>query len=252
MTIIEDTPLPAGQAAVTGEQQRLRAEVAAFREFAERLSDIEPQRSQPQISTSGALASLSTSQLMSADQPTAFDAVYTAYRETVFDVDHWQTAYDEDTVEESLANEFSSDLAAPLTNPSGATFSPMFRDRLIAEATQAATTRSETLTALNTEAAHLDTLMNDLEWIVEQLRSVEHDDDSFAQRVQGLERTRQSLEEHARTHQEYLHDRQTVSDSIFTELVYTELETAHPGLSALATIRSILDRLELLLWAGLI
>lgn len=248
MMIIDDTPLPAGQAAVACEQQRLRAEVAAFREFAERLSDIEPQRPQRQISTGGVLASVSTSKPMSADQPTAFNAVYTAYRETVFDVDHWQTAYDEDTVEESLANEFSSDLADVLMNPSGTTFSPMFRDRLIAEATQAATTRRETLAALDTEAAHLDTLMNDLERIIEQLRSVEHDDDSFAQRIQELERARQSLEKLARAHQEYLHDRQIDSDSVFTELVYTELETEYPGLSALATTRAILDRLELRLW----
>lgn len=252
MIIIEETPLPAGQAAVACEQQRLRAEVAAFRGFAERLSDIEPQPPQQQISTSGALASLSTSRPMSADQPTAFNTVYTAYRETVFDVDHWQTAYEEDTVEESLANEFSSDLADALTNPSGTTFSPMVRDRLIAEATQAATTRSGTLAVLDTETAHLDTLTVDLERIVEQLRSVQHDDDSFAQRVQGLERARQSLEELARTHQEYLHDRQKDSDSVFTGLVYAELETVYPGLSALATIRAILDRLELRLWAGLI
>ena len=233
MVIIEDTPLPAGQAAVACEQQRLRAEVAAFQEFAERLSDIEPQRSQRQISTSGTFASLSTNRPTSADQPTAFNTVHTAYRETVLDVDHWQTAYAEATVEESLVNEFSSDLADALTNTSGTTFSPMLRNRLIAEATQAATTRSEVLAVLDTEAAQLDTLTDDLEQIVEQLRSVEHDDDSFAQRVQGLERACQSLEELAQTHQEYLHKQQTDSNSVFTELVYAELETVYPGLSAL-------------------
>ena len=246
MAFVEETPLEDGLTAARQERNQLDAETTAFEEFSDRVATITPHQT-PSTGTAGLIHAPTGD----ADA-TKYDAIWTAYRATVLAVDHWADAYGETTVTESLRNEFSPALADTLTADSRPPYSPAVHKRIQTEVETAIRTRTQALECLQTEVQQLRHLRDQLDALIDDVRPVEHGNDSFDQRVQRLATGVQSVEELGQRHQDYVHGRSSHAKDLLTELVYAEVETAYPGLATIARIRRVLDRLELRLWAGLL
>ena len=246
MPLLEETPLGDGLNAVRHERDRLDAEITAFEEFNDRIATVIPQPT-PSTPTSGLIHAYTGD-----DDTSAYNTIWTTYRETVLAVDHWAEAYGETTVTESLQNEFSAGLAETLTADSQPPFAPAVKQRLQTEVHEAIRTRTRALEFLTTEVQQLRHLRDQLDALIDDVRPVEHGDESFDQRIQRLATVSQSLEELGQRHQDYVQGRSSHAEIMLTGMVYAELETAYPGLTTIAQIRRVFDRLELRLWAGIL
>src|SRR5699024_5255861 len=85
---------------------------------------------------------------------TPLEEVRDIYRETVMAVDHYADIYD-DTLEESLAQEFGPEVATTVITSDQLT--PQLRDRLVACSQQARESRHSLLQGLNSENSTLET-----------------------------------------------------------------------------------------------
>lgn len=95
-----------------------------------------------------------------------FGAIRKAYCDTVLAVDHWPTAYEEQTVEESLPNELSAEFAHMLFKPNGNTFSPWVAKQLEEGLRESIESRREAYDMMDEEATALETLLAELDAVL--------------------------------------------------------------------------------------
>ena len=246
MTLLQDTPVSEGIAAVKREQDRLKEEITAFEDFHDQVADIAPEQSSSPPTT----APLSQVQ-RSSQRNSSLETIRTAYQDTVLAVDHWEDAYHETTATESLSNEVSPELAERLTAEHSSQLSPLIKNRLLTEVKVSIESRTEALAQLNAEANRLRNLRDQLDALLRDVRPVEYGKDSFDDRVQRLTAGFASLEELAETYQIALQKRTCDAEEMMVGMVYEDLPTRYPGLATLGYIRHLLERVELRLWAGL-
>jgi hypothetical protein len=130
---------------VTEERQRTASERDAFRAFARKLRDIQPQTQ----TTAGGVPAV---QAATGGPDDRLGAVEDAYRSTVMSVSHYTDEYDE-SYEEHVAGEFNADIATVLTD--GPRFESHHRQAVIAGAKSAAQRRDDLLVEINDELASL-------------------------------------------------------------------------------------------------
>ena len=246
MTLLENTPISEGLAAVKREQDRLKEEITAFDDFHNRVADIAPDKG----SSPSATAPLSQVQ-RGSQRSSSLETIRTAYQDTVLAVDHWTDAYHETTVTESLSNEVSPELAELLTVDQSSSLSPLVKNRLLAEIKISIELRKESLAQLNDEANRLRNLRDQLDALLRDVRPVEYGNDTFDDRVQRLTAGFESLEELAKTYQIALQKRNSDAEEMMVGMVYEDLPAQYPGLATLGHVRHLLERVELRLWAGL-
>ncbi|WP_227379185.1 DUF7260 family protein [Haladaptatus halobius] len=242
--LVEQTSLPDAQRCLTEEKAYLQAEIDAFEDFLNRLAEIPPH---PYQTDGGPLHDTVYSQ--SPPSHTFQGAVETAYCETVLAVEHWDDAYGEETVLESITNEFGADVAAGLTGGS-ATWSRLLWNELQSASEVAIETRQQTLPILTVERQQLEDLCESLAEIGDELAAIERGEYFFAERSDRLTTIQEELEELTYDQQVYLRQRKPSDEGLFSSIVYVDLDTEYPGLAALATARQLLDRIEVHHWAG--
>ena len=245
MTLLQDTPVSKGIAAVKREQDRLKEEISAFKAFHDQVADIGLEQASSPPSTP------LTQVQRGSQRRSSIEKIHTVYRDTVLAVNHWEDTYHETTVTESLSNEVSPELAELLTADQASQLSPLIKNRLLTEIEYSIESRKESLARLNEEASKLRDLRDRLDALLREVRPVERGNDPFDDRVQRLESGFASLEELAEAYQEALQKRRRDTEELMRGLVYEELPTQYPGLATLAHIRYLLERIELRLWAGL-
>lgn len=266
-TLRERTTLGPAHAAATTERERVAAEVDAFESFLSQIRTLEsvaePPNANHQLrsSPSRALVSRSGDSSQFGDSSRSgnstrmgdsFSEVREAYRETVLAVDHWEATYDEQTVEGSLQNEFSTELANVVLDPRGTAFSPWIANQLCLEARDAIESRTTSYGYLDAEVTSLETLATELEAVLESMRPVVDGDGSFAERRQRLETAVETLDELAATRQDYLQQLNNEADDLLRGMVYDDLTVEYPGLDSIATVRQAIDRMRLHFWAGIL
>ena len=225
------------------EEIRIGAEIEAFEEFFDRVSEL-PKRAYR--ADGGRRTAMLRSQMPSS---TPGEVVRIAYRETVLAVDHWEEAYGEETALESMANEFGVDVATGLTG-GAATWSPLLRSQLRSNSEDAIESRRELRRMVRNEREQIGELYAVLVEIGDELVGVERPDSPFDHRVERLATIRGRLERLADERQTQLNRRETPKRGLFRSLVYSNVDTDHPGLTAIAMARENCDRTEIRLWTG--
>ncbi|MFC4551294.1 MULTISPECIES: DUF7260 family protein [Halorussus] len=249
-SVRDETPLGPALEATERELEWLDEEVEAFEAFLDSVETIRT-RAGDADGTSRPSSLPAAGQEFSAD-PAPFEAVRDAFEETVFAVDHWESAYSERTVPEAMESEFSAELAEVLRRPRGTEFSPFVANKLRAEVEEAVHDRTRSRDFVAEEATHLRTLAAELGEVLELVRFVVDGDGSFEDRRAAVETAYETLEELAETHQAYLAGCEDAAERLLTGMVYADLETEYPGLSAVASVRRTVDRANGHFWAGLL
>ncbi|WP_435158174.1 DUF7260 family protein [Haladaptatus sp. DFWS20] len=243
--LIDHTLLPRAERLTNKEESQCQAEIDAFENFLDRLSEIPPH---PYQTDGGSLQGSVQTRPQSVH--TFPGAVQTAYRETVLSVDHWKDEYGEETVLESIEDEFGPEVAAGLAGGS-ATWSQLLWNQLQTASETAIETRQRSLMLITEEQKQLEELRSSLAEIGDELAAIERCEYPFAERSDRLAAIQQQLDELTARWQTYLHQRKRSNDKLFSYYIYTDLDTNFPGLAALATSQEILDRITLRHWAGL-
>lgn len=243
------TVLDNALSAVEREHAWLGAEIQAFTALRDQIETIQPQADHQSVNhqPSGLSPQVAVS---TSSEP--FAQVRDAYRDTIFAVDHWTDAYGEQTVADSIANEFSPAVADVLCNPNGVRFTPVIVTKVIAEIENAIAQRQASRDVLATEQTKLETLASELIEVCDLLQPLVEHDEAFADRRLRLTTALTTLEELAETHQAYIHNRSLEADQLLVGMVYRELATSYPGLSAIATVRRAVNRVNHHFWAGYI
>ena len=247
--ILDSTALGPALDAAERELEWLQEEVEAFEGFLARVeaigspatADAEPRDP----------ASPSVHRVVTADAA-PFEEVHDAFERTVLELDHWQSAYAVSTVSDALAEEFSAEVAEVLCDPDGTAFSALIANRLRDEVEEGIAERVRSREFVADEAARLRTLATELESVWESVRRVVDGEGSFDERRERLEAAYARLEELAETRQAYLSRRGERADRLLTGMVYADLETTYPGLSAVASVRRALDSVNLHFWSGIL
>jgi len=186
---------------------------------------------------------LSTQLLISSahasNTATSLEEVRDIYRETVMAVDHYADIYD-DTLEESLAQEFGPEVATTVITSDQLT--PQLRDRLVACSQQARESRHSLLQGLNSGNSTLETanekltrLGSDLGGIV-GTRSFENwTDTELADVDERLRSHKQECEQLLTDRQATLSEQRVPSthriDHGFSEYLYGSLSVTYPVVS---------------------
>ena len=242
--LLNRTSLPGAQQLVSNEESQVQAEIDAFEDFLDRLEEIPPH---PYQTDDGSL--YGTVQSPSDTSHTFSSAVQDAYRETVLAVDHWKEEYGEKTTLESIKNEFKPEVAAGLAGGSAMWSQPLW-NQLKSSSEEAIETRQRSYSAITEEQQQLKNLDSSLTDIGEELAAIERREFTFNECSDRLTSIQQQLDELTHEQQSYLHQRKRLNPELFTTYVYANLDTKYPGLAAIATIRQLLDRIELRHWAG--
>lgn len=215
-------------AACRDEHRRLEEEERAFRQFARRVNDLDPTSLQPR--TDGGHL-VDRGRRSTEDDSTA--AVRTAYRETVMDIDHYESHYGE-SLETNMREEFGPDVAAVVT--AGATFTPELKQTLVAKAHTRADHRASVRTTLDHEIEALTRARERLSSIRDELERVRSEPrftsfPSLADRWRRLRRLETDCADLLEDRQANLREQ---DDSELREYVYTDLDVRHPVLADLA------------------
>ncbi|WP_266080647.1 DUF7260 family protein [Haladaptatus caseinilyticus] len=242
--LIDRTSLSSAQQLISNEESQVQAEIDAFEDFLDRLDEIPPH---PYRADGGSLRG--TVQSRSSTSHTFSSAVQKAYRETVLAVDHWEDEYGENTVLESITNEFSPEVAAGLASGSEMWSQPLW-DQLKSASEEAIETRQHSYSMVTTERQQLEELHSSLIDVGEELAAIERGEFAFEECTDRLTSIEQQLDDLTRDQQSYLHQRKRSNEELFTTYVYSDLDTDYPGLAAIATTRQLLDRIELRHWAS--
>ena len=233
---------------IHAERQRLVAEISAFERFIRRVSDLTPDNPVANGTDGGHLAVRTVSN--TGDSP-SFRAIRQAYRRTVLEVDHWQDAYDESTVAESIAAEFSADLAELIVQPRSTGVSPALKSRLVEESRRSAGMREGTLALLDAEADEMDRVRGELKSVARLAEAARGDCGTFERREKRLRRARAALDDVLDSHQSYLHERSWDRHDPLVQSVYADIDVnRYPGLSAITSADAELQQLELRHWTG--
>lgn len=138
-----------------GERTELTAEQTAFRAFIGEVQRIKPV---PAVSERG---------IQVATQQRA-TAVRSAYRETVLDVDHYETVYGEPLLE-NVAAELGSEAAAVLRPDNGVVVTPQAKQVLLTAAEQCLERRETIGTNVEAEQESLESARSQLQCLLESL-----------------------------------------------------------------------------------
>jgi len=218
-------PLSTAASHIEREQAELAVERDAFREFRERVTEIEPT---PAASTPRRLAA----DRNGGGHSNSLDRVRSAYRETVMDVPHYEDVYEE-SFEAHVAAEFGSELAHQLCEESAASFTLPLRERLRVAAQRAIEERRALLDRLDDEGDSVAAARSDLAVVLQPLSSTvipEWHRETFARRLDAI----------AERRQETLHDRGDLpdgSDYSLSTYLYRDDPWSHPVLTAVARVR---------------
>jgi DNA repair exonuclease SbcCD ATPase subunit len=142
------------------EQDEIRTELAAFDTFIDEIKGITPVEQPPALESQQSNAGFLT------PDGSQFEEVRQAYEQTVMSVPHYEEEYD-DTITESLAEEFGSEIVTQFTT--GQRFSPVIKEYVIEAAQQSQQKREYFLSTLESEHETLRTAQERLEKIDAQL-----------------------------------------------------------------------------------
>ena len=146
-----------------GERRRVLDERAAFEEFADRVSGLDPAPASSTASSFGgptaAIRTDTTVEVGGGTDDVRLRRVLAAYRDTVMSLPHYREEYDE-TIPESLAAELGPDTATALA--SNGTLSSGAQSALVRRSRRAADARSTLAAAIDTEIEALSEYESDL------------------------------------------------------------------------------------------
>lgn len=247
----EELLITEAESEVTRELEWIRAEINAYEKFAERIRQHSPRRD---ISDVKGVQTITTQGIQIANKgliskPTSSlrKTTLTAYAETVFAVDHWQRAYADESVIESIRSEFSPELTTALTSTASST--EFLKTRLLEEAKNRREERETLLEKIKREKAHLQELKTEIEEITDQISDASDPENSFQIRLKRLETALDTLEETADIRQRQLRSN-PLKESCVIPVVYDNLHTDYPILSVIGLIRDRIDTIEFRIWAG--
>ena len=222
---------------VETDRRRTTDEYDAFATFTDRIANLDVATVDP---STGDFQQPSTQMLVPSPHASttaaSLEEVCDIYRETVMAVDHYADVYD-DTLEESLAQEFGPEVATTLITSDQLT--PQLRDRLVACSQQARESRHSLLQGLKTEHSALTTadeklthLGSDLDGIV-GTRSFDNLTDRELVGVdECLRSRRQECEQLLTDRQATLSEQRVPSthriDHEFSEYLYGSLSVTYP------------------------
>lgn len=245
-----DDRLNAVEATLRRERRRTTDELEALRAFDDRIRSIETERRRSAGDRTLAVAT-------AANCPTtALDAVRESYESTVMSVPHYREEYD-DTYAESLAGEFSPDIAAALTD--GTAFNDRCKRAVLSAVSTARSSRKSLLEVVDRERESVRRSRDELCPLAEELseiRAVPFRDKQFG----ALDAYRARLgvivdncEEISDRRQDAIFDQRRIQ-RLPTEVpdvtvyFYQEIDARYPVISLVAelseTARSIRGRIE--------
>lgn len=231
------------------EKRRLSAEAAAFERFVRRVRTLgfagaqsDPQPRQPTAIRVTAVTG----------EPACSREIRAAYRQTILAVPHWQEAYGESTVSESLSAEFSADLVELVLTPETRRGPSELQTRLIEESRCSIGVRERTRARVHEEIEELKRLDRALNPVLERVDAVRNGRGTAAHRRAQARSARVRIERLLETHQSYLHEQPRGRYEPLVTSLYADLDVKrYPGLAAIAGAFGRLQRAELGLWTGL-
>lgn len=243
--------------ALATEHERTTAERDAFAEFRERITAMDAS----QVSLdNGHYQQLGGQAIIHSQPNKQLQRVREAYRETIMSVSHYDEEY-HDSLQESLAKEFGSEIASALTTDKQ--FTPPLRDQLLRESQQAHAERATFLKTLSRETedlrsvdeliteigSDLDTLnIRSLEtWAIVDLTESHNQLLATEERCEELLTMRQTTLQNPRI------PGPTPNDLDLNEYLYQSLSITYPVLADLAdfvdTLRTERSRIERTLYS---
>lgn len=212
------------------ERRRLKEEQRAFRRFAKRVNSLDSTSIQPRTDGGHMVHQDRTS---SGGDET--EAVRAAYRETVMDIDHYESHYGE-SLEIHMREELGPDIAAAVT--AGETLTMELKRALVAKAHMRADHRASVRTTLDNELTALNRARERLSTIEAELGRI-RSEPRFAGFPSLADRWRQlrGLEDDCAA---VLESRQATlreqDEPELREYVYADLNARHPVLADLAAL----------------
>lgn len=206
------------------EQTELSAEQRGLEAFLQRLHAIDPVEQSP--------APVGAREQQSTADPVA--TLREAYADTVLDVDHYESVYDESLVE-NVSIEFGPDYAALFHTDTKVSFSPPLKQSLVAATEQAVDERESLDRAVRLERESVREYRNRLRGILDTLDSTvvpEWYRDTFEADVAALLDERQQ-QLHSSVHRFGTHD--------FCAYMYEEQLWTYPVLTSLARLQESVD-----------
>ena len=208
-------PIDAARERLDRERRELAAEAAAFGTFAECVEEVSPDP--PPAGTPRA-------PLIERQRSDAAARLRAAYGETVMAVDHYDRVYDEPLAENAVA-ELGPDVADLFGPDVDASFTPGFKEALLAAVETARRERTALLAALEAEQESLRTARRELDATASGRASGDAVD-----RIDAVAADRQHhLHSHSLPNRIDAHD--------LCEYLYADLDATYPVLSAVATLR---------------
>lgn len=219
------TPLRTAASTVEREREEVEVERAAFSAFADRLDGIAVDRPRPRSAAAPPL----TTRESATD---SMDAVRRAYRETVLDVPHYQTVYDEPLLD-NVGAELGPDLADWLDPENEVPSTESARDAIRRATERAIRSRRTFKKVLAAEAESIDRADRKLSELVGELDSTvvpRWYRDRFAERLDAV----------AAERQETIRSRPSVSVTqgfVLCEYLYADEPWSYPVLTAITRLR---------------
>jgi uncharacterized protein YifE (UPF0438 family) len=230
--------------ALATERELTNAELDAFARFCDRLTAMEVSQPHPDTEHD---QQFNVPVTMQSHPNNQLQRVREAYRETIMDVPHYDEVYN-DSLQESLAEEFGSEIATVLTT--GEHLTPPLQNQLLLKSQQARDERAQFLDSLSTETedlrsaeqmiteigTNLDTLnARSLEtWTITDLTESREQMLAAEQQCDELAATRQTTLQNSRS------PGPTPADLNLNEYLYESLPVTYPVLSDLADLTDTL------------
>ncbi|WP_136602836.1 DUF7260 family protein [Salinigranum halophilum] len=246
MCTLHTTILANAQALAKSEEQQLSAEIVAFERFVRLVRDLDSTGGRSPVDRRHPLA-IRTGPVTGRD--TCFREIRSAYRRTILAVPHWKEAYGEPTVAESLANEFSRELAELVLNPGPQSEPHLLQSRLVEESQRSIEVRERTRARVREERKELQRLDAALDSVRELIDKVQSYRGSDTERLSQARDAQARLEHLLETHQSYLNRQPRRCYETLVMSLYANHEVnQYPGLVAIARTLDRLQQAEVDLW----
>jgi hypothetical protein len=236
--------LSAAKSALGRERRRTADELEALERFESRVRAIDPER--------GAAGTRRTVDTEAAKRVDGLDRVREAYEATLMSVPHYAEEYD-DTYTESLAGEFSPDIAAALT--AGTAFDARRKRTLLSAVTAAQSARESLLDVVDRERDSIDEATETLPSIADELAELQSVDfeaepfgslDAHRARLGVVERKCETLSE--RRQREIFGQRRIqrlpTDAADIAVYLYQDLEVSYPVVSLIAELSGTIGELQ--------